>query len=165
MTSGTISLPTYSAINLWKHELTGQFSDGMWENSGPEGHYRFWCDLEVIKGLPGVETDRPWSCQKTGYRLGALYEVVGDRMVNLGRMGEALGKVVDYQHHVAAEYMPATFQEFLTATKETAPGGNYLGHVTQEEACAYYATVYTMRDLKDDMRAVKKAMHSLDNRR
>lgn len=161
MRIGTISLPTFSALNLWKHELTGQFSDGMWENSGPDMHYRFWCDLEVVQGQPGVETDFPWKCLKTGYRLGALYEYVGDRMVRKGRMGAALGRMLSYEESYASEYMPNTYEEWVRRDK----GDSYMHHVTDEMARKYYTTVYTMKDLKDDMRAVKKAMHSLDNRR
>ena len=89
-------LPTLSALAIWTCEITGQISDGMWENSGPQNHYVFWCHLNckfdstsVPKVVTNVTNDTMW-CKKTGYNLAGLYEYVGGRMLTQGRMGRAL---------------------------------------------------------------------------
>jgi hypothetical protein len=93
--SGVIFLPTYSAIALWGWELTGQFSDGAWENAAPADHYSYWCDLDVAIGNP--ETAAPGYPKKTGYGFGILLQYgIGDRMVKYGRFGKAIGpKIIE----------------------------------------------------------------------
>ena len=56
MKYGNIYLPTDTAIALWEAELLGQFSDGAWENSKPNNHWKIWTELKVKKGNPKVET-------------------------------------------------------------------------------------------------------------
>jgi hypothetical protein len=36
--TGTIVLPSLSAALVWKAEIVGQLSDGMWENAAPFDH-------------------------------------------------------------------------------------------------------------------------------
>lgn len=171
--TGTILLPTLSAVALFDHELQGQFSDGMWENSGPRDHWKFWCNLEVKKGPePKVLTDRPWECRKVGYNIASLYEIVGDRMVRLGQMGRAAEKIgmeaLSYDQAHAAEYLPATLEEFHKlrdgVTKHQYDfAQKYIEAVTPELAEAFYATAYTMKDLRSDVKAIKAAMKTVRN--
>jgi hypothetical protein len=88
--SGTIYLPTLSAVALWKEEITGQLSDGMWENARPHEHWRFWSDLEAVHSPDRCEvvTDRPWACTKASYKLTALVPIVGDRMLAVGQKAQ-----------------------------------------------------------------------------
>ena len=101
----TIFLPTYSAITLWKHEITGQLSDGAWENANPWEHWKFWNSLNVLKGNPEVFAvgQRP---KRTAYGLTApsLLDVIGDRMIAGGRLSKALNKILSYDEYLAAEF-------------------------------------------------------------
>lgn len=174
--TGMIVLPTLSAAMIWKGELLGQFSDGMWENSGPHGHFEFWYGLQVVVNAevaPHVLTAMPRACKKTGYNIASLYDIVGGRMVALGRMGRALEKLgmtlemASYDLRGACEEMAnMQYTEFLTAKEKGFPGMhehqfNRLTKVPLEVAAEFYRTVYTMRDLRDDVKSIKVAMKSV----
>jgi hypothetical protein len=158
--NSTITFKTPGAFAIWIAELTGQMSDGMWENTTPYGHWRFWSDCEVQLGDENkVETDILWAIKKAGYNFGALIPYVGERMISYGRMGQV---TVDKNAVRAAEYMPSTLAEWLKC-KES---GNwkysfvekYMEAVTEEIACKFYLTTYTIRNLKNDIKHVKAAM-------
>jgi hypothetical protein len=88
METGTIYLPTASAVALFKNELLGQMSDGMWENSRPFLHYEFWYHLNVVHEsgcTPRVKTECAWQCKKNAYNFVALIPIVGERMLSIGR--------------------------------------------------------------------------------
>jgi hypothetical protein len=177
--SGTIILCTLSALALWRGEILGQFSDGMWENAapahGPDAHWRFWHSLDsrwedgtdVVVMNPGGYV--PWR-QKTGYNIAALYEHVEDRMLAIGRMArafEALELDVSMTSEAlrAAQYMPDTMVHWV-ASKATGTWsydfvGAYMNHITADVALAYYTSVYTRKDLKEDVKHIKRAMHTL----
>lgn len=155
---GTIYLPTPSAMALWDNELKGQFSDGMWENSGPRDHWIFWSNMKTAQGAPKLEANQ--SPIKDSYNLGSLIDVVGDRMINTGKMALAGGTTYEQLH--AAEEMPATLAEFMRS-KETGSWKydyvkKYMDHITPELAQKYYAAKYDMGDLKRDLRSIKVAM-------
>lgn len=174
--TGTITLPTMSACAIWEHELTGQFSDGMWENAAPHDHWQFWCHLDVkfSPGELGVETSCAWKCKKTGYNIAALYEYVGDRMVAIGRMAkaaESIGMTIeqvvsDEFSRLAANNMPATLEQFNDMMTSGPRGMSDYAHdalkkVSPELAKAYYTTDYTMKHLKADVASIKSAMKSV----
>ena len=161
---GIISLPTVSAIALWKDEITGQLSDGMWENSKPYEHWVFWSNMKPVLGRPGVKaTDAPL---KSSYNLSALVEYVGDRMLQVGKMARAVNNPnADREVFHAAQYMPATFDEFMKS-KETGKWAydyvaKYMTDVTPEIAQKYYATSYTDKDLSRDLSLIKMAMKNV----
>ena len=83
----TITFRTAAQASMFKHELKGQFSDGMWENTRPDDHWKFWCNLVVQVQSPhsapiGVQS-MEW-CVKKNYGINRkeLLECVGDRMMS-----------------------------------------------------------------------------------
>lgn len=66
---------------LWECELSGQISDGMWENARPYNHYRPWggAHAKIHPGNLGCDF---WA-EKRNYNFLAkdLLDVVGERMV------------------------------------------------------------------------------------
>ena len=168
---------------IWEGELLGQFSDGMWENAAPLDHWRFWADLRVCvdpASPPQVAMDAgytlPWR-QKTGYNIAALYPIIGDRMLSLGRMGKALeasGLGLDLEAsggplRSACEYMgQMTFQDWReqkASGKWAQPWiAEYMKAVSIDLAEAFYATQYAMKDMKKDVAAIKAAMKTVRNR-
>ena len=162
-TTKTISFTTKTALALWKAEICGQLSDGMWENTAPYDHWKFWCNLDPVLGTENkVTTPYPYLCKKTGYNIAGLYEVIGDRMLKIGR----LAKVTPVGERLyCAEYMPDTLEEWTTMHTTgkwqfefVAP---YMTGITPESAAAYYATTYTMRDLRFDVKVIKAAMKTM----
>jgi hypothetical protein len=185
---GVIFLSTFSAIALWDWEITGQLSDGAWENSKPDDHYKFWCELESRIGQPEVQSSG-WP-KKLGYNLAGLIEYVGDRMVKYGRFGRAVGldifKIGNSVRSIVEDF-PETenglFEEFTEDSdpiKDMNIGGSlrvwkekminksswrkdetYWRGLTQKHVDAYYATKYDMKDLRKDLIIIKEAMHNV----
>ena len=125
-TTCSITLPTASAAALFEHELKGQFSDGMWENARPRDHWRFW-NVLVVKVAPGrclVETNQAYACTKTSYDIAALYDIIGDRMLKIGRLARACELTkTRFPGRPTAEAMPETLEGYEAALQAqlTAP--------------------------------------------
>jgi len=66
---------------LWHVEITGQLSDGMWENSRPYDHYQPWCDATTSVLPTYVGHTRAW-IRKDSYALTSreLLGIIGERM-------------------------------------------------------------------------------------
>ena len=177
--TGTVYFASVTQAALFEHELKGQLSDGMWENAAPHDHWKFWCDLEVRVAPPGerprVVTPCSWRCKKKGYNFASLYEVIGDRLLAIGRMARALGgsdlPFETFSHgemRGAAEYMPTTLGEWLDCKAGRLPWqydfvAGYMAHVTEHVARAFYNTRYDMRDLRADISAIKSTMKDITN--
>lgn len=163
--TGTITFKSDVQASLWNECITGQLSDGHWENSRPHNHWRFWCNLEVCVGeTTGVLAKNQFECRKNNYNLKAIKEFVLDELLKTGRMAIAANSVLTYELGCAARYMPPTLDEFLTKKEK---GGfawqhefiaKYMESVSVDLARAYYAAKYTERDLNKDLTAIKEVM-------
>jgi len=90
----TITFRTVAQASMFEKELFGQFSDGMWENTQPHDHWKFWSNLSVNVGENvGVIADA-W-CMKKNYGINRtdLLECVGDRMMSQAIMATFLGYI------------------------------------------------------------------------
>jgi len=165
--TGTMVLPTPSAVALWQHELSGQISDGTWEGARPRDHWKFWSGLQAVlrpDRAPAVDTIAAHECKRVGYRFSDLYPVVGGRMVQLGRMGLAahgLGRgTLTYEQRLAAESMPETLEQWFNL-HEASLGASVRDDALAIDAAlarAYYATSYGDRDMRRDVSRIKLAM-------
>jgi hypothetical protein len=98
-TKGKIHFSTKEAAALWDKELTGQISDGMYENSSPD--WKFWCSLDsVVDGQVGWEANK--APLKANYSFAGLDKIVGDRMLSIIQ-GAALG--IDLNEEYAFAYI------------------------------------------------------------
>lgn len=75
-------------VALWNEELTGQISDGYWENTNNSG-WPFWCELKVDLGeenkLSRNDGNTCWHFNfKRNFGFTRLIPYVGDRMVEIG---------------------------------------------------------------------------------
>ena len=169
--TGTITLPTSAQRALWIYEITGQLSDGMWENTRPHSHWKFWGALEVKLGAEasvkksGSYLGRDYECVKNAYNLGALIPIVGDSMVKVARMAKALNDAMTYEDAQAAEYLPETCVEYLQMRAKDSNVSEYIkeyiDQLTDVKVIAYYMTVYTKKDLRADLNVIKQAMKSV----
>lgn len=174
-----IVLPTVSAEAIWRDEITGQLSDGMWENSRPRNHWRSWNQLTVV-----VERDaqprtiaRSTYFERTKYNLRVLYaiapvgdplrHVVRDRMVLKGRLALALARLsmpYSYEAIHAAEYMPTTYEQWASCKLSGMWNydfvSEYMTHVSDELARMYYSLdrEYGLKQMKADIDSIKEAM-------
>jgi hypothetical protein len=85
----TLRLRNLAQKVLWEHELTGQISDGRWENSGPRDHWMPWCNAEVVVDPDNVGRD--FYARRDGYCFTErdLLSIIGDHML------EAVQTLVD----------------------------------------------------------------------
>jgi hypothetical protein len=79
MATGQIRFANKVQVWLWEGEISGQISDGQWENSNPHDHYKAFSDVEVGVGTPGTTGVHP----RRSYDFAAadLLSAVGDRML------------------------------------------------------------------------------------
>jgi hypothetical protein len=171
----TMVLPSKTAVALWHAEVTGQISDGMWENSRPFDHWKFWCSMNVIPGdmIDFIKSNAPTGtfCTKKSYALTRLHQikfedggyVLRARMLAYGRMTLAGVDPTDCEALNAAEYMPSTFNEW----KECKSSGEwkydfvnkYMDRIDESLAEKFYKTSYTMKDMNTDLAIIKAAMN------
>ncbi len=75
-------LRVYNQAQKWlvEHELKGQISDGMWENTNPPNHWQAWCDAKVV--VDPANVGRNFYASKDNYQLNSkeLVSIVGDEM-------------------------------------------------------------------------------------
>jgi hypothetical protein len=161
----TIYFSTASAAALWIWEITGQLSDGMWENTMPYDHWRPWCALKVRLGNSRYKTN--WHIAKDGYALGSLKRYVGDRMRAYGRFGKAVGndifKMAGEVRTIVEEFPaePFNLEEFkaeMTKHKDWRSREYYWNGLEQKHVDAFYNTDYTEMDLNNDLKNIKTAM-------
>ena len=83
MKKDTLHFRTIAAANLFSVEITGQLSDGAWENTRPFDHWKYWCDADVVvDGKLGHE-GHP---MKTNYNLKSLKKYIKEDMMNAIRI-------------------------------------------------------------------------------
>jgi len=69
-----------AVADLWEHELTGQISDGMWENT-PDTGWEFWVSVPIqVGGHTSLSGDVPYNV-KTGFAFDKLLPIVGEEML------------------------------------------------------------------------------------
>lgn len=82
LAANTLVFETPVQALLWHNEISGQLSDGYWENTTPMEHWKAWCNAEVVVAKEGQKAGRNFPVLKAGYRLSALIEYVGSRMID-----------------------------------------------------------------------------------
>lgn len=151
---------------LWQHELVGQISDGMWENSMPYDHWEYWsdCDTDIALNhiVPGVYHSyfRP---RKTGYRFTALIEHIGDRMIGYVRMSRL---TTNRDLICAGEYLLesnlktlAEVKHFIKHNDYTKP---YLKSLTQDLIDKFWSINYMVKDLRKDLVKINKIIKNIN---
>lgn len=80
-----------AALLIWENEVTGQISDGEWENARPSNHWKFWCNAEAKLGEQVGYRKNANVCLKSNYNVRALAsnKVVLDRMLHLVRFSKS----------------------------------------------------------------------------
>lgn len=89
----TLFLRNIEQVALFKFELSGQISDGHWENAGPREHWKDWCRCKVELVPEGMQPGRNFWPRRERYGLTSsqLLSVVGGRMIMQVRMVQAFG--------------------------------------------------------------------------
>jgi hypothetical protein len=150
--AGQINFANKAQVWLWEAEISGQISDGAWENSYPHDHWKAFSDVNVGVGAPGmtgVYTRRTYN-----FAQPKLLSVVGDRMLFTAKaaiaypnapdsvarafnsIGDNLGALNQY------DYMKKYVKEVEKAT----------GEKIQAVIKKVQAVPYTMGNLRKDLK-------------
>lgn len=81
---------------LLDHELTGQISDGHWENSRPQEHYRSWCRAEVTVNPTNTGINF-YAMRVYDFLSEELLKVVRTRMILYVRLAQKLDNKKDIE--------------------------------------------------------------------
>jgi hypothetical protein len=108
--SATINFRNNVQAVLFQVELSGQISDGMWENARPYDHWQPWCGAEVRVNPCNMGIN--FYPRKNNYNFTSkeLLDCVGDRMVwacNLAEKGYDAATVRDFYDVVDMTHYPA----------------------------------------------------------
>jgi len=76
-TAAEIRFPKKQQVWLWYANISGQISDGMWENSAPRDHWKAFHNVSVKEGPAGMEGVHP----RRTYGFVNLMQYVGDEML------------------------------------------------------------------------------------
>ena len=84
----TINFRNNIQAALFNVELSGQISDGMWENTRPHRHFEPWCRAEVNVNPDNVGVN--FYAPKNNYNFSSkeLLSIVGDRMIWAANLAE-----------------------------------------------------------------------------
>jgi len=89
---------------LWDNELTGQISDGMWENTRPYDHYRFWCKVVSFVNPDNIGvTGARYEKRNYNFLNKDLLSIIGDRMCYMARLCEILDIPLNSSESYASE--------------------------------------------------------------
>jgi hypothetical protein len=160
---GRLVFRTMTQKVLFEHEIKGQLSDGHWENSYPQDHWRPWCDAKVEVG-PNVGRD--FHARRTSYVLNSksLLDVVAQRMIAYCRIALRFGedKVELYEKLLGldgefrgppdyADYGKSTYWTDIRKKLADAPVDEIRAAVEDEK-------LYTRRQLIVDLKEMRQAM-------
>lgn len=138
---------------LFLVELSGQISDGAWENSRPSGHWRYWTEIEV--GVDPSNLGRNFYAVKDNYNFtdSGMLAVVGERMcyfAALAKKGydvEVINELGDYSNYYAKGNSGEYWKEKDALMKEVF--GSYENLCKEREG-------YSERELRKELRDMKE---------
>jgi len=82
----TITVRTATQAAIWECELSGQISDGYWENATPRDHWKQPANAKAIVG-ENVGIDF-WAMRRYNFASADLLEVVRTRMILIARLAQ-----------------------------------------------------------------------------
>jgi hypothetical protein len=148
--AGQIRFANKVQVWLWEGEISGQISDGAWENSAPHDHWKAFWDAEIGVGAPGmtgVHPRRTYDFARTD-----LLSVVGDRMLFVAKAAVAYPNIPNDEE---------TIRAFSSV-------GDNLGNLTQHDYMRKYVKEIedaTGEDIKTVIKKVKGVPYTMGNLR
>jgi hypothetical protein len=165
MKTGIMTLPSKIAVALWKVELKGQLSDGIFENSEPYDHWEFWHGVRVVFGESPKCEKISGLCLKNTYDFTELIDIIPERLISICRMVKA-GATTGCEISTG-DYMPPTLKEFHKR-KNTYEDCDFnycdrrLKLIPDQLAIAYYNVRCSKSDLKKELKLIEKTMKLMD---
>lgn len=141
-------LPNEGLAMIFSHEVLGQLSDGMWEDTSPVGHYKFWAGLEV-----GVSDNGEFCYRPAGHLRPSHNHYDLPRLCR---------QACDLSPRMRASYV-GTVLHLSPTTAEKHQADATQGAVTPREASDFsrlYA-LYTRNNCLADLRGLKTFMGAI----
>jgi len=152
-------------------EMKGQMSDGAWENSRPDDHYKAWMlDWDAIIVNPNkIGTIGINRFEKRNYDFSSpkLLSIVGHRIIikiNLWKnMGRTIEKILEGGHHAIPDSVEAYDRIVVNADggdqfwKKYYEKLNQAG-ISRDDIVAAEKGPYTMSNLKSDCNGLKECV-------
>ena len=165
----TIYFPTASACCIYDWELTGQFSDGAWENTKPNDHWKAWCNFNIKIGNPRRTRPIGTRIMKDNYGINTkwLLDIIGDRMRIYGRMGKAAGEdwikigsdlVCTIEDFPKEKFQLSKWKAEQIKIYDWMSAEYYWKGLTQKLVDKFYEISYTEKEFKEDLKQIKVAM-------
>jgi hypothetical protein len=176
MNKHTWLFPSKGLHAIWEHEISGQLSDGAWENSTPHEHWKFWGHLETgvnedgqFRFIKGTVHDYPK--KKSGYNLSTLidedfvdlsprmraYYIDAELELGLGRDAEYFlnrdGEALT-PDQIRADLRAFQNDYWLEKLKRFEDVGLDIAASAMQKGF----DTYTKKDLAKDLREIKSAM-------
>ena len=156
--SNTLTFRTEEQVAIFKHEMCGQISDGMWENSRPHDHYKIWGNCDVVSG---ENVGRDFYAEKDNYNLNGkeLLDIVGLRTILYVKITKLYGEenvgLLGYLFNDDGNFkgLPTYEGKYYDEIREKLNECN-LDEIRDRVA----NTVYTMKNLRADLKEMKAAM-------
>jgi len=157
-TQPTIYFRNWTQKCLWDVEISGQISDGHWENSA-NSNYKFWSGLNTAVDAANPRVDaKTYGNVKFNLTNGDLLDVVQDRMIAVAKMSkiskdEKIVGVADYLEGISSlEGFQKTLASAQPYMKEK------LSLFSPELITQWLAVTYTEQNLKSDLRDMSDIM-------
>jgi len=144
---------------LFETELQGQLSDGHWENSTPQDHWKPWCNAKVR--IEEGKLGRTFLVAKDNYNFANkdLLDVVEKRMISYVRLGLTFGadtvELLEYYLDFDGNFRGApTFEgSFYDDVRWQLSASNVSADQVQQ--AVNNESLYTKKDLIKDLKDLK----------
>lgn len=148
---------------LWTNELSGQISDGHWENT-PNTSWEAWCDATVTVDPHNVGRDFYVRKDNFGFNRRELLDIVGDRMMGYVRIARAFGLEDEEGTVQNAQYVAGLRDVTSKYQQEIVDDLQSRGIELDELRAAngdesLYSPAEMLNDLRDMMRIIKQRRH------
>jgi hypothetical protein len=162
-----LKLRTIDQLVLWKNELTGQLSDGKWENARPHNHCKEWCDCTVE--VDPVQQGTSWWPHKTNYNFldPMLLDILAERM----RLYVVIGRCYGHDKVELLEYLFETGAAADVTQARSEPKADQWPamHFKQAREAGFDPNevqgkvlgamhMYNLKQLKKDLKEIKQAI-------
>lgn len=165
----TVGFRNQNQVVLFEKELTGQISDGYWENSRPYDHYKLPCWARPFVARTESEIGRNFNARMYNFSAPELLEAVGNRMINLVKLSRAFPHI-PLEDIFDIDSTPRAELEAWVKYSVNDKHGYWLAKLNKvcslleassvEEAIVklevgFNSVTYTMKDLRKDLNEMK----------
>jgi hypothetical protein len=165
---GTIKLASAVQKALFVTELSGQISDGFWENASPHDHWEIMCraTVEVDAENTGIDF---YPRRRYNFANKELLEVVGDRMIWYAKTSIAFPSVNTHEFDFsdgASVYRGYSAQSLANSNPSSYWADKIkvievaFGMSMEEAEKIINAVEYSRKDLIKDLKAIGKIVNS-----